>query len=234
MSELGFFRSQKAVELLASHIEHTTLKQTALKVVTEKPRFFDRELQTLNALTNTLNNLCQVDLEEEHPLLTETPKIAAISQAAGIDFPHVFSWQDNEERKLRSATLLETTNIMNSEISSGYHTNPDKILGEHSDEDLFRFYMLDFYARWWVTNNFFGGEKRILKQDRKYSMILSNAMCEAAIVGAEAGNSDLANLTGWLLKMGWIGENVIVDEESGTKFHPELVERAKQVAKAQV
>jgi len=139
--------------------------------------------------------------------------------------PMLFSWESSDDLYKWQRTLLRTIHTFNEEISDKDHPDrnykdPSKI-NRGNPNDVFRFYLWDFYARW-VAKMITSGQSISTTEEQNVSNIVCNALCEAAVVEAEEQVQEMKGVVKWLYGQKWY------DTKYG--FSNGLVARAKAQA----
>lgn len=211
-------RKPNAVKLSARYLIDPVLSRAVNESVrgyAKKP-YFKREFALIDRVISGVNELL------------DTPRYQRDSDLVNIydtqhtlrGLPILFSWKDTQERRSWTKALKDTFATLNEEIPE-YYTDPEKI-NSGNPQDVFRFYLFDGYARWRSILNTNRGEKmRTTKEEQSEANAIVNALCEYAVVGAEAQDPDMKELVVWFVERDWY------KMEYG--FSGELVARARAI-----
>lgn len=177
---------RKAIGFAAKYLEHPKLSRAIVEVTS--PDRSLRDVRRVNRLISTANAMStsgEID-----------PDFINLSQLTD-KLPQIFGWKDRKERKEWTGLFKEAASAMNSEIREGHYTDPDKI----DKESVFLFYLLDGYSRFVALAK---SKERNLEEERNYSDIVVNALCEVAVAMAEKGESSARDMLKWMNDQKWI------------------------------
>ncbi len=200
-------QQRMAVGFAAKYFESPLLAQSIIEAATTNT--FQREFSIVNQLIGAANDLAASDIQDQ-----SLKNLSALPDT----LPTPFAWKDRTERNQWTASFLETARIINSEINAGEYKNPQEI----ESANIFRFFLLDGYARWVVTDT---SKERYLEEDRAQANTVVNALCEATVVLAERNNPDAVKVVRWMNNQQWIEET--------WGFDAQLVERAHRFGDGQ-